>query len=881
MPENTTSPSFLDNVYDQIESVIGGNNPNQFLCLQIPGTVLEKDDYEYDTKTNIKSRMVEANESRLANKMFDPCRITSADNGRTLPYQYKTALDVLTPKLNASIAEQKNKLRRLLMTNYPYDFGKGLVTNLTLQEVYFKLYDEYLNEVEKWAKTQEKKKKELQELYTRTECIEVKGEKQERRILDSEKYNEAYLTWYDETADIELLKIDKKKGNVLAVFSPNDMKILEGVLDSGCGAELQQARETLNRIRKTLPNGGYVYPVNLKPDNWFKMLKTSFTENDLRRSTADIAIDIASCNKNKEKRKNAIIEIARLWDEDDSEVKKAYDAYQEKASEKKIITPNNDNKTESNLILEKKTIIAAEPIKLNIDSQPLKLAELEKITSTSQKLPTLRTQLLGQLKLTLKPIKIRTLNDYYQDLINALDNSLKNQDNKNRSIQNLLSLYESLKNDIKKIDDNLEKLNNEFQSSMLFEQLRDDNENGSGTSLNDADDFHDISDLTDPESNDGFTQITFSCKSDDLDSECNLSSSKSTYTKGRNLIFMNRFGYAATEEENKNVFVDKSDFEIQISMKVGKVSFERDWFNPGIFSLTGDMYRLSKENIAPSNNSYKGITKARLNDMSSCIFPCFPVAMLVAKDMVIKFKYNKSIEESVYEKYRKHAISGGNFLLFRGSNEINSKEFKSNVHISRTSNTISLKFDSAQLIGYYLEATAADNSEFYQNAENQNKNTAEHASISTFVDSYVHVIDEMNKKLEESIMRANRMKLGLVEDETSPSTDSIPEAESNSDPRPEIIIPPEGETIAVENPKPENPYKQDASGFHYYLGRSKQNNLRQIHKESCICKPNVKNRDWLGQFKSDYDAINFAKFELGDNVDGCAKCCPSIDRKGI
>ena len=61
--------------------------------------------------------MVKANESRLANKLFDPCRVTGGDNGMTLPYQYRSALDTLTPKLNEKIAKAKNQLRELLLTH--------------------------------------------------------------------------------------------------------------------------------------------------------------------------------------------------------------------------------------------------------------------------------------------------------------------------------------------------------------------------------------------------------------------------------------------------------------------------------------------------------------------------------------------------------------------------------------------------------------------------------------------------------------------------------------------------------------------------------------------------------------------------------------------
>lgn len=75
--------------------------------------------------------------------------------------------------------------------------------------------------------------------------------------------------------------MNEQYSKILAVFSPNDMKIIEGILDSGSGTELEEARETLQNVRKSNPNGGYIYPVTLSPENWFELLDNSFTGIDL------------------------------------------------------------------------------------------------------------------------------------------------------------------------------------------------------------------------------------------------------------------------------------------------------------------------------------------------------------------------------------------------------------------------------------------------------------------------------------------------------------------------------------------------------------------------------------------------------------------------
>lgn len=82
---NKTEPTknFSDQLYDEITAVIGGDNPNQFFCMNLPGTLIDPSQYAYDVKNNEpKPAHVKANESKLVNKLFDACFMTASDNGR-------------------------------------------------------------------------------------------------------------------------------------------------------------------------------------------------------------------------------------------------------------------------------------------------------------------------------------------------------------------------------------------------------------------------------------------------------------------------------------------------------------------------------------------------------------------------------------------------------------------------------------------------------------------------------------------------------------------------------------------------------------------------------------------------------------------------------
>ena len=60
----------------------------------------------------------------------------------------------------------------------------------------------------------------------------------------------------------------------------------------------------------------------------------------------------------------------------------------------------------------------------------------------------------------------------------------------------------------------------------------------------------------------------------------------------------------------------------QIGMSVAKVDIERDWFNPGVFALSGDMYNVSTQKFSPAG-SYSGFDKNRFSEMYECVFPAY------------------------------------------------------------------------------------------------------------------------------------------------------------------------------------------------------------------------------------------------------------------
>ncbi|MBO4998753.1 MAG: hypothetical protein J6D02_12225 [Lachnospira sp.] len=59
--ENPTDKSFADTLYDEITAVIGGNNPNQFFCMGLPGTLIDPDEYSYDVGRILRTFKIKKN----------------------------------------------------------------------------------------------------------------------------------------------------------------------------------------------------------------------------------------------------------------------------------------------------------------------------------------------------------------------------------------------------------------------------------------------------------------------------------------------------------------------------------------------------------------------------------------------------------------------------------------------------------------------------------------------------------------------------------------------------------------------------------------------------------------------------------------------------
>lgn len=274
MPSITPTGNAIERIYAQLNNVFGSTDPSQFFCLMNPGTTLDAQAYVYDPR-GIKPGTVAEAESRLVDQLFDVAPVVGSANGQRVSQQYLQSLSVLVPRFNQMMPVLKNAIRDFL--NAPVAANTmldGIPFVGTLQEYYFALYDRWIQKKLAWDADQQAQK--------------------DKFAVDPATAKEKFLDWYELTAEARLAELDAAMGEVLSIFSPSDMNAMFGALAAGAAGQVDEATNIVKDIRLMSPSGGYIYPVDLTPDDWFLDLSSDIDPVDLLKDPEFIAADITT-----------------------------------------------------------------------------------------------------------------------------------------------------------------------------------------------------------------------------------------------------------------------------------------------------------------------------------------------------------------------------------------------------------------------------------------------------------------------------------------------------------------------------------------------------------------------------------------------------------
>lgn len=698
---DTTTVPIIKQIYDKINEVLGGDNSQQYFCLTMPGTVLTPEDYTYDI-TDTKPIKVAANESKLLNKLFDPCHITGSDNGRMLTTQYLTALNALSPKLNPNISKLKNILRDVLNTPYNYHTDEVVFIKSTLQQVFYKLYNEYVLEKQKWSELQNNKLEELEEKYS------------DKSDESNEKKQNEYLEWYETVAESNLAMIEAKLGKVLGVFSINDMKLIESILDSNVGGEIEDAKEMVTNVRKMHPDGGYVYPVTLQPSNWFESLSSDFSYIDLLESPDAYAQKYEILIN---KRYNLLNKICDFESKDTSgQIGSALKSYNEAKSNfenaASSLTQNYKAAT-VNLIKTLSTFIPAN------SSEGIVGSILDAVNKTDKGEGGSGTYSTDNIKGIFDIPDLQTVTNKYTDACQAVsDTALKLISENNTDFKAFLK---STYLDLDKVNSEIKDLQEKMKASFVV------NNNKLNANL-----------FPDAESK-RFMQVLITTSASSMLSNTDQTSTASYSTSGEDFFFGGYRQSNSSESTNFDSFTKSSDKGIEIGFLATKVSCERNWFNPGVFLLTKDMYNTAGIKISKRINNASNIQSTDFDALNDCIFPCFPTAFVIAKDITIKFSSNSNFSSDSRSMIESHASKGGGFFCFQGSSSSSSSSNDEKTCANASAESVTIRIPGSQIIGYYMEITPEDRSSNLEDTSNSP------IFITDFINQCKQMLNDMNK----------------------------------------------------------------------------------------------------------------------------------------
>ncbi len=720
---STESSSFDMTIYNAITDVIGGSNANQFFCMSLPGMIIDSNQYKYDIKEGQpKPSHVKINESKLVNRLFDACKMSAADNGRQLQNQYRTALEVLTPKLNDKVMEAKNSLRTMLAEPYPYNFGDGSDAVLSLEQVFYKLYKEYAEAKQKWSQKQLDKKHELAVKYP------------SKSRADYQSQDDEYLDWYGTVAESELLIIDEKLGKVLSVFSPGDMKIINAILDSSSGREIADAKTTLENAGVLTPYGGYAYPVTLYPENWFELLDSSFTSIDLLESSTALAqkLGVLEAQRNNILTNiNSLLELAKDQ-KDVKALKEAADAQEQAYSE----AVKNTTSTISNAsfgLINSVLQVVDDFVNPSVKS----VASVSRIAGID----------LAEAKQLIE--KLQTNNDAIinsqAELVNAAEKATTSAkiyfEENNKS--NLADILTPLRAQLDSVNGKIKDLQSQIDLAKHMENAVDPAGKRVYTPTSENEETSGVPQPSiEPNSvPDNFTQLLITSTMSSVSKQSSAYSSAYQSKSNSAFFFSGYTSKHSHEQAVERAMNSSSDMTVEIGMSVAKVQIQRDWFNPGLFILSRDMFSVSKMKIAPEiAGGSMAFGEDHFRHMNESIFSCFPSAFVIARDVTIRFSQASTMNSSFASSVEDHSSRGGGFFIFGGSSSSASSSSESNSVATSTSNSVTVRFKNPQIIGYYLEAIPADKSTYI----GDNRVNSEFSSILEFIKKFQSVLKESN-----------------------------------------------------------------------------------------------------------------------------------------
>lgn len=652
--------AIIDQIYEKLMQLFGESN--QAFCMEFPGRVLNSSLYTYETNSifsNLeKPQPVIEEEFRLSDDLFDVGHISGGPNGSKLSSTYATALNILVPVYEGagSFNEDMEKTRNWLMEQTQEVIDGKALSRIELFQI---LYKKYLDARTEWEQTK----------ITKLNAA--------KNSTDKAKTLEEYSYWLANETVVKEAEIEALYADVITRGYYHKILSLMSYLDiSNEGETLEKAKSQMrSSAMGSLDESQTIYPVQFQPNNWFVALSTDFTPEDLLLNPDYLEDKLFQKQQELSDLEMQRVSLSASHTGDEDKLKAEVDKAQSDLDnvQSEMIKNFSDG-----------AIFAVQLYFNHKSDSPSKESDYQnKSGLTQQEWDTIKTLQ-------------NTCVENQQILISSA-----------RSLSNLqMKLAECEATDTKQalitINSKITALNDEIQNlknTLLNAQNKSNTPSG-------TDDKTNLLPTRKPNVG-NFMQVTMDFKSSEVSTKSSLSSGSSNTSWSVDLLFGSAGGGSSNSYSNFDSSNMSSDDELNIGFNAAKVTIDRGgWFSPNVFKLASNMYMIDQNSTISTGfdaTNFLSISPAELDKINEALFPAFPIAFVIAKDITIKFKANSQKSTEVKNILDKNSSIGGGFFCFSASHSESSHDTSEAYYHSVDSDSVTIKIPGAQILGWFLE----------------------------------------------------------------------------------------------------------------------------------------------------------------------------------
>jgi hypothetical protein len=228
--------------------------------------------------------------------------------------------------------------------------------------------------------------------------------------------------------------------------------------------------------------------------------------------------------------------------------------------------------------------------------------------------------------------------------------------------------------------------------------------------------------------NQRWSEITLSVNTSAMDTSSTASTSYEQMNWSVDLFFGSAGGESSEASSSFASDYMKQDSAIEIGMLATKVVIQRPWMHPELFNMSSNYFRVSQYPVTTPTPPDGGWTRDLIvpqelgggapgtsggmaaRALNQGPFPAYPVALLLVKDVTIKFSYDSAKTSAFEQQSSSNSTQGGGFFCFSVSEQQSSSSDVKGSSSYSQAGTYAFKIAAPQVIGTWLQITPQDNS---------------------------------------------------------------------------------------------------------------------------------------------------------------------------